>query len=888
MEVLPRGFKPLTASLPDNETSRLAALRDLELVHTPATPDFDAIVEAAAEMFECPISLVSLVEEDIQWFKANCGLDAEETKRDVAFCAHAILTDDLLIVPDASKDSRFKDSALVTGEPHIRFYAGCPLSIDGVHRLGTLCVIDTKPRLPTDAQCRQLRRLGTAVEGLIRAHKSARKSELTTRGAVQQEQRFRRHANLLEQVANVSGVGGWEADLVDRQTYWSTQTKRIHDLPDDYEPVFGEALDSYAPEAQPIIRKAFDIGIATGQGWDLELPFITSKGREIWIRVVGEPVRENGQVRRIVGALQDITQRKQLESKLVESERLANEKTEELEVTLANMKQGVSVFDGDAKLLLWNQNYIDIFNKPDGEIYEGVSFLDLIEAEKARGEIDGDPATMIKELRERLNAGETVSTQYRTRGGRVISMTQAPMPGGGWVGTHDDITAQVEASTRVLHAAQHDTLTGLVNRSLFNIEFEKAAEAARNGEKDSALMLIDLDRFKPVNDTFGHAIGDQLLKTVARRLLSNVKSTDLVARLGGDEFAVVCRSCENSQQELSSVAARIVESLATPFSIGRNRIEIGASVGVSLISREDCDVETVLAHADSALYKVKQSGRGGYRFVDGQIRNEISQRNRREVALRDATRNREFILHFQPMKALGDCSLIGYEALIRWVRPQRKTMLPLEFIPIAEETGLIREIGNWALNTALEEAVNWSDQSRICLNISPRQLGNGLLFEEVERALTRWDIHPSRLELDVTEDIFVDGGDESGLDDLHKLKTLGVAIALDNFGTGNSSLNDLRRFPFDRLKIDRSIVAEFENDSQCAAIVIAVANLAKSLGIETTAEGIETAEQMSLLKITGCTIGQGYYLGHPVPADQITDRSNKQDTRYRAKSPAGS
>ena len=332
---------------------------------------------------------------------------------------------------------------------------------------------------------------------------------------------------------------------------------------------------------------------------------------------------------------------------------------------------------------------------------------------------------------------------------------------------------------------------------------------------------------------------------------------------------------------------RIIESLASPFSIGRNKIEIGASVGVSLISRGNCDAETVLAHADSALYKAKQSGRGGYRFVDGQIRDEISQRNRREVALRDATRNGEFELHYQPMKALKDHKLVGYEALIRWARPQRAMVPPLEFIPIAEETGLIREIGNWALNTAIEKAAKWSGQTRICLNISSRQLGNGLLVDEIERALNRWELHPSRLELDVTEDIFVDG-DEAGLDDLHKLKTLGVAISLDNFGTGNSSLNILRRFPFDRLKIDRSIVAEFENDSQCAAIVIAVANLAKSLGIETTAEGIETAEQMSLLQITGCTNGQGFYLGHPLPADQIADHPDNQGMAWRANSSAGS
>lgn len=870
MEACNQRFVPLIAPLPKNEASRLAALRSLNLVRSPATPEFDSIVEIAADIFDCPISLVSFVEEDEQWFKANHGLDAEGTSRDLAFCAYAILSDDLTVVPDASKDPRFVNNDLVTGAPHIRFYAGCPLSIDGEHRLGTLCVIDSKPHQPTDAQLRQLRRLGIAVEGLIRVHENVQAFESISKNALIQEQQIRLHAELMEQVANVSGVGGWELDPINKTTFWSVQAKRIHDLPDDYEPAYGEALDNYTPEAQPIIRAAFENSMETGQGFDLELPFVTSKGRDIWIRCVGEPMRENGQVNRIVGAIQDITERRELVCKLVESERLANEKSEELAVTVANMKQGVSVFDGDAKLLLWNKNYIDIFQKPHGEIFEGVSFYDLIEAEKARGEFDGNPTEMIDDLRGRLRAGETVCAQYQTRNGRIISTTQAPMPGGGWVGTHDDITVQEEASARILYAAQHDTLTGLANRSLFNIEFEAAVAAARDGDKDSALMLIDLDRFKPVNDTFGHGVGDQLLEAIAGRIRTKVKSADLVARLGGDEFAILFRSCEYSRQQLTDIAARLVGSLAKPFKIGRNKIEIGASIGVALITREECDIETVLAHADSALYWVKQSGRGGYRFVDSQIRDDISQRNRREVALRDATRNGEFELHFQPIKSLRQQKLVGHEALIRWVRPQRAAVPPLEFIPIAEETGLIREIGNWVLNTALEEAAKWSEQTRICVNISPRQLGNGLLVTEIENALDRCDVHPSRLELDVTEEIFVEG-DESGLNDLHALKTLGVAVALDNFGTGKSSLHDICRFPFDRLKIDKSVVAKFETDSKCAAIIIALANLANSLGVETTAEGIETAEQLSLLRITGCTNGQGFHIGQPVPANQIGD-----------------
>lgn len=848
--------------VPDNEADRLRHLRGLRLVGSPQSPEFDAVVRLAADIFECPIALVSLVDENEQWFKARCGLDAKGTSREVAFCTHAILQDDLFVIPDAREDERFCRNPLVTGAPHIRFYAGCPLSIDGRHALGTLCVIHTEPLHPTQAQRAALRNLGTVVEGLIRAHGAAIETETAMHRARSSDAELRRHADLLEQIADVSGVGGWELDVDSQELTWTTQTRIIHEVPPDFRPVLDKAIEFYAPEARQDILDAVQHGMATGTGWDLELPFITAKGRHTWVRAVGRPLYDGNRLVRLVGAIQDISRRR-------EAERQAREKADELEVTLANMNQGVSVFDADGRLILWNRQYVAVFEKPDGEVFDGVRFSDLLQAEKARGEFDANVEDTVSYLQARLSEGETVRSRFALKSGRIVASTHAPMPGGGWVGTHEDITQRERAAEQIRHAADHDSLTNLPNRSRFNAEIDMLVRMATNRGQAGALLLIDLDRFKEVNDASGHAVGDGLLKAVAGRLQAAVRPNDFVARLGGDEFAVILAS-GSGKDEARFIAGRIVDEIAKPFSIEGARVEIGASVGVAFTWQADGLVDRLLTNADSALYKAKHAGRGGFRLFDEDLEAEERDRRRLEHGLRHAVAERAFELNYQPILTVDGQTLIGHEALLRWQDAEGADVPPSVFLPIVEEIGLTDALGAWVIEEGIACAAAWPESERLFLNIASRQLSDHRFPAFVKSVLDRWGVPATRLELEVTESILVDN-DTGKLECLRRLKDLGVTIALDDFGTGYSSLNCLQQFPFDRLKIDRTFVADFERNRQCAAIVSSVANLANGLGIASTAEGVENADQAILLALAGVTNVQGFHFGRPMPAEAIAD-----------------
>lgn len=854
--------------VPENEADRVRQLHGLRLVGSPQSPEFDAVVRLAADIFECPIALVSLVDENEQWFKARCGLDAEGTSREVAFCSHAILQDDLFIIPDARNDERFCRNPLVTGAPNIRFYAGCPLSIDGRHALGTLCVIHTEPVHPTQAQRVALRNLGTVVEGLIRAHASAVEAETAMHRARSSDAKLRRHADLLEQIADVSGVGGWELDIDSQELTWTAQTRVIHDVPPDFEPVLDKAVEFYAPEARQEILDAVEHGMATGVGWDLELPFITAKGRHTWVRAVGRPLYDGDRLVRLVGAIQDVSSRR-------EAERQAREKADELEVTLANMNQGVSVFDADARLVLWNQQYVTVFEKPEGEIFDGVRFSDILDAEKARGEIVTDVADTVSYLQARLSEGETVRSRFTLKSGRIVASTHAPMPGGGWVGTHEDITQRERAAEQIRHAADHDPLTGLANRSRFNAEIEMLMRMATNRGQAGALLLVDLDRFKEVNDTCGHAVGDGLLQAVAGRLQAAVRPEDFVARLGGDEFAVIL-TAGSGKNEAQIVAARIVDEIAKPFSIESVCVEIGASVGVAFTWQAEGIVDRLLTNADGALYKAKHAGRGCFRLFDEDLEAEERDLRRLERDLRRAVAEKAFELYYQPVLTIDGQTLIGYEALLRWQDANGADVPPSVFLPIIEDIGLIDELGAFALEEGIARAATWPATERLFLNIASRQLSYDRFPQFVKAVLDRSAMPASRLELEVTESILVDN-DTGKLESLRRLKDMGVTIALDDFGTGYSSLNCLQHFPFDRLKIDRIFVAEFERSRECAAIVSCVANLANGLGIASTAEGVENPDQAVLLALAGVTNAQGIHFGPPMPAEAIADYRRQFD-----------
>lgn len=1107
-----------------SEQERLRALDSLQILHSERLPEYDAVVSALATIFDCPMACISIVGEDELWFKARMGIESDTTARAGSFCDLAILSGELTVITDSSKDERFCNSERVVGEPFIRFYAGYPLSLDGVHMLGTLCVLDNKPMHPSEGQLNQLRQLGTVVLGLMKSHQAQRETQSALRAAEEQQRLAIRKSDLLEEITAVSGVGGWEFDIDTDTVTWTDKTCDIHEVDTDFKPTVDMALSFYAPDCRRQISDAVIKSIREGVAWDLELPFVTAKGREIWVRTAGRPITEGGRPTRLVGAFQDITERKQteqavlhseavhrttleslsegillinragqiqslnpaaaallgyssaeikgknvqdldlaihceedgevggcnplqlaathpdkvrnvvanvarhgtdqsnwlrlnaksigdtnalgldgvvlsltdvtatkrqlialqaifdnlpgglvyydaerrlavcnrnfqrllqlpqgfidrkahllevatylaergdygpgdparlvekrfeqfdnpkphiyervspdgthlevrgiplpsgglvtsffdiserkraehilrhseavhrttleslsegilllthtgeiqsanpaavdllgfadkdlmgmnvsdvdfglrcdlegkgecdaplelaardpgsirdviarlsptngrprrwlrlsarpvdedqefdldgvvvsltditetkqqadtlqsifdnfpggivyydethrlassneqfrqllnypkelidgrpylydffrynakrgdygpgdpetlalerfrhydlntsqvferraangnyietrstplpsgglihnfyditdrknLEEQLASNERLARNRSQELEAILANMRQGVSVFDARGRLTLWNRQYIEIFCKPEGDVREGVSLIELIQAEKERGEFEGNVQEHVMDLMIRLSAGEVVRSKFRHPNGKIISAVHAPLPAGGWIGTHEDITLRELAAEKVQYAAHHDTLTGLANRTLFNAKLDETLVSAAGNGLAGDLMLLDLDKFKPVNDSFGHDVGDELLKSVAQRLRECVRSSDLVARLGGDEFGIILTGTGSGNAGTAEIADRIVRKIGTPFAVQGQLISVGVSVGISPITGAEIDPSPVIKRADLALYEVKKNGRNGFKFFE--------------------------------------------------------------------------------------------------------------------------------------------------------------------------------------------------------------------------------------------------------------------------------
>ncbi|MCC6734916.1 MAG: EAL domain-containing protein [Bauldia sp.] len=424
-----------------------------------------------------------------------------------------------------------------------------------------------------------------------------------------------------------------------------------------------------------------------------------------------------------------------------------------------------------------------------------------------------------------------------------------------------------ETRRRVSELAFRDALTGLHNRASFQAEAEQALRVVAAGVGAAAIHYIDLDDFKGVNDTLGHRVGDQLLEEAARRLIACAQYEEMVARLGGDEFAVI-QPAVASRTEVDTLAARIVAAFEAPFDIEDNRIRIGASVGIAMAPADGCDLVAILRKADLALYEAKGEGRGRYRFFTPEIDAALQRRRVLEHDLRLATEARAFELRYQPIVHLHTGATVAVEALLRWNHPVRGVVSPTEFIAAAEDTGLIEEIGEWALVEACRAAVAWRSEVKVSVNLSCRQFRRAGLLQDIVRALERTGLPPHRLELEITESVILSKSPAVGRT-LRDLRAMGVCIVLDDFGTGYSSLSYLRTFPFSKIKIDRSFIADLTSRPDCAAIVRAIIALARDLGIRTTAEGIETAEQLEILREEGCIEGQGYLFGRPMPAADV-------------------
>ena len=442
---------------------------------------------------------------------------------------------------------------------------------------------------------------------------------------------------------------------------------------------------------------------------------------------------------------------------------------------------------------------------------------------------------------------------------------------------------QIElANLRVLELAQIDTLTGLPNRAVFLEQLEAAADGRRlsRGGAFSVLML-DLDRFKNVNDSLGHAAGDALLREVANRLRSALRGGDLLARFGGDEFAIIQAGCDDQRAGSLELAARICKRIAEPFLLFGRQVEVGTSIGIAMVPEHGSEREQLLKKADLALYRSKSAGRNCFTVYDEAMSAELEARNTLEGDLRDAIARCQFEVHYQPFFDVQTGRRQGLEALVRWRHPARGLIPPDQFIPLAEETGLIVPLGEWVLRRACDDAMSWPDDIKLAVNLSPVQLKQAGLFDVIQSALQNSGLPPVRLELEVTESVLLERAVENHAL-MRKLKSMGIALALDDFGTGYSSLSSLTAFPFDKIKIDKSFIGKLTKRRKSSAIISSIVTLARGLDMSVTAEGVETHGQFQRLRALGVNFAQGYLLGRPVPIDGLEEQPRSYRSRQDA------
>jgi diguanylate cyclase (GGDEF)-like protein/PAS domain S-box-containing protein len=674
-------------------------------------------------------------------------------------------------------------------------------------------------------------------------------------------------------------------------------------------------------------------------------------------------------------------------------QRLESEK-QRLDTALNNMTQGLVLYDASARILTFNQRYIDMYGLSTDVVKPGCHYYELIQHRKDTGSYDGDVRAFCDPIMRDVAQGKVNRSIMESGDGRAFAIVNKPLAHGGWVATIEDITERrkleqerdrnyaflreiidhiptqitvkdagdrryvlvnsvaetqfglsrdeivgksvselfaaelasritadddkglqtkeglfidehlwqtklfgprfitskriairdsageprylinvVEdvterrrADEKIAHLAHYDALTDLPNRVLFREQIERELRKANQGEQ-FALLYIDIDEFKGINDSLGHHVGDELLKTVATRIRGCIEPGDLIARLGGDEFAVI-QTAIGSTADVENFVARVYEAIRQPCQCLGHQLSTDASIGIALAPKDGTELDQLIKHADLAMYAAKAGGRRIHRFFESAMDASAKARLTMEQDLRQALVDGSFEIHYQPLVDLRRDEVSGCEALLRWRHPERGMISPAEFIPVAEDTGLINELGDWVLRTACAEAATWPDHIRLAVNVSPVQLKCQTLALKIAGALAATGLKASRLELEITEAVLI-RDDEAALAILHQLRAVGVRIALDDFGTGFSSLSYLKRFPFDKIKIDRCFVSDISETDGSSSIVQAVVNIAAALHMTTTAEGVETEAQRELLRRLGCTEMQGYLFSAPKPAAQV-------------------
>jgi diguanylate cyclase (GGDEF)-like protein len=560
---------------------------------------------------------------------------------------------------------------------------------------------------------------------------------------------------------------------------------------------------------------------------------------------------------------QDVTAEKRTEESLIAKSDELERANMRFDAALNNMTQGLSMYDADERLVVANTRFSEIYSLTPEQTSPGTTARQILEHRIANGTYAG------------VGADDYIKRVFREAAdvqslpdGRVISILRQWLPDGSVLTTHEDITDRRQNEAKIAFMAHHDLLTGLANRTFFMEKIEEAGARLRRRGEAFTVFMLDLDRFKDVNDSLGHPAGDALLKEMAERLRGSLRETDVLARLGGDEFAILQPGEPDQRDAAIMLAVRIIELVAKPFDLDGRKVSVGTSIGIALAPQDGVDPEELLKKADLALYRTKSAGRNGFNFFNPEMTAEVDARHRLEHELREALAREQFELHYQPVVDVMTREPRGAEALIRWRHPTSGLVAPDRFISLAEDTGLIVQLGAWILKQACADAASWPSHIKLAVNLSAVQFRKGDLFDLILCALVDSGLPPERLEIEITESVLHESETNYRLV-LQQLKNIGITIVLDDFGTGYSSLGYLTTFPVDKIKIDKSFTQGLLERADCAAVVASVLTLARGLDIATTAEGVETEDQFEMLQAAGVNLAQGWLFGRPCPADQL-------------------
>ncbi len=853
------------APLPDDESDRLMALRACEILDTPPEEAFDQLTRLAAELCDAPVALVSLVDSERQWFKSRVGLDAAETPRDLAFCAHAILSESPLVIEDAASDPRTSDNALVLGDPGIRFYAGVPLRTTDGQALGTLCVLDHEPRTLSPESLVRLQLIAKQAEAQLELRR-------VNRLLRERQHETERLGLILQRTGRLARMGGWHLDLETQALTWTDEVYRIHEVPLGTPVTVEEAIRFYTPEGRVTIERAIERAVEEGTGWDVELPLVTATGKQIWVRAYGEVVEEDGE-KALSGALQDITLAKRTELAMRESEARFR--------TLAlNAPVGIFQTDATGACTYVNERWSEL---------TGLSVTEAMGNGWARALHPEDRALVYSawaaftsderafDLEYRFVRPDTTSVWVK---GCAVALENDEGRLTGHIGTIEDISERKTAEIELTHAAHHDQLTGLPNRALlFDRLAQTIARRARDPKHHFGVLFIDFDRFKVVNDSFGHQAGDELLKQIATRLRTAIRPADtvtggagrsIVGRFGGDEFVVLLDDLAEPSDALT-VARRLVTQSRDSVSIGGHDVVSTASIGLVTSSTATGSPHDILRDADTAMYEAKLAGRGRVVEFDAPMRERVSRRLGLEKRLRSAIGEGRLKNRYGPVveAAGGRCATVDIRidtSAVVDVETERE-----EFLAIAEEAGLLSDMLEHALKEACNHLRRWRLESEdeapdaVRLDLTGSQFGIDDLPDRLSRIVvaSALDHEDVRVQIDHA---LVTRGRGPALNLMRRLSDEGFPIVLTGFGLATASLTGLRQMPVSEIRLHSSMI---ETLTDGGALFRSVVELAGNLGLTVVADGVCEPGQVSLLAELGCDFVAGPTAGAPMDAEGV-------------------